>query len=276
MKFATAASFRTSLETRLLERARREGKDVNRLRTQVAFERFLERVFRAQGDWVLKGGYALEVRLHDRARSTLDLDLDAGSAADLLGVLLEAVRFPTGDYFEFTVRAQGSGLAGPPEGGQRFHVEARLAGRPFARFHVDLGQGDVLTQPPECIEGQTDLSFADLPRSRLRVYPLASHYAEKVHAYTRPRERQTRVKDLVDLALLLTLEVRPSPETWAAVHSTFAQYGTHPLPGTWPPAPAEWAGRFQELAGGAGLEPSELAPWEARLTAFWNQLRPSG
>ena len=91
MKFATAASFRTSLETRLLDRARREGKDVNRLRTQVAFERFLERVFRAQGDWVLKGGYALEVRLHDRARSTLDLDLDAGSAADLLGVLLLVV-----------------------------------------------------------------------------------------------------------------------------------------------------------------------------------------
>lgn len=273
MRFATAASFRTSLETRLLDRARREGRDVNRLRTQVAFERFLERVFRSREDWVLKGGYALEVRLHDQARSTLDLDLNAGTAPSLLDALHEAVRLPVGDHFEFAVRAQGQGLAGPPEGGQRFHVEARLAGRPFARFHVDLGQGDVLTQPPEWIEGQTDLSFADLPRSRLRVYPLASHYAEKVHAYTRPRERQTRVKDLLDLALLLTLDLQPSQEAWAAVESTFAQYGTHSLPEAWPPAPADWAERFRELAKGAGLEPAELAPWEEQLTAFWGHLR---
>ncbi|WP_102124767.1 nucleotidyl transferase AbiEii/AbiGii toxin family protein [Deinococcus planocerae] len=271
MRFATAASFRISLDTRLLDRARREGKDVNRLRTQVAFERFL-----MQGDWVLKGGYALEVRLHDRARSTLDLDLNAGTASSLLGALQDAVRLPVGDHFDFAVRAQGPGLVGPPEGGQRFHVEARLAGRPFARFHVDLGQGDVLTQPPEWTKGQTDLSFADLPRSRLRVYPLACHFAEKVHAYPWPRERQTRVKDLVDLALLLTLDVPSSAETWAAVESTFAQYATPPLPETWPPAPADWAERFQELAGSAGLEPPDLAPWEKRLTAFWRQLRSPG
>lgn len=49
MNCTTAAGFHTSLETRLLDRARREGRDVNRLRTQVACERFLERVFQAQG-----------------------------------------------------------------------------------------------------------------------------------------------------------------------------------------------------------------------------------
>lgn len=174
MKFSTAQGFRTSLEQRLLDRARREGRDVQRLRTQVAFERFLTRLFLAEPEWVLKGGYALEVRLQDRARSTLDLDLNALGSQSLLDTLQAAVRTPVPDHFEYTVRAQQAGLQGPPEGGQRFHVEARLAGRPFSRFHVDVGLGDVLTQSPEWLRGQVDLSFAELPPSWLRVYPLGS------------------------------------------------------------------------------------------------------
>lgn len=272
MKFGNAAAFRTSLETRLLSRAREEGRDVNRLRTQVAFERFLHRVFLAQEDWVLKGGYALEVRLRERARSTLDLDLNAPAEAELFQALQRAVGLPTGDHFEFIVRAQGTGLGGPPEGGQRFHVEARLAGRPFARFHVDLGLGDRLTAEPEWLSGQVDLAFAELAPSRLRIYPLVTHFAEKVHAYTRPRERQTRVKDLVDLALLLTLNLEPQRGAVEALRVTFQQYGTHPLPDVWPPAPPAWEGPFEELAGKTGLVPPDLEAWQARLRHFWESL----
>ena len=272
MKFTTAANFRTSLETRLGNRARAEGKDVNRLRMQVAFERFLARIFHSQEAWVLKGGYALEVRLHERARSTVDLDLGATAQADFLTVLQQAASTPLGDYFEFTVRGQGTGLLGPPEGGQRFHVESRLAGRTFARFHVDLGLGDVLTSEPDWIEGQVDLDFADLPRTRLRVYPLATHFAEKVHAFTRPRERQTRVKDLVDLALLLTLNFPADEATLAALRATFERYGSHDLPPQMPAAPAAWATPFQQLATQTGLEPRDLSFWEQQLADFWQKL----
>lgn len=80
MKYPTAAGFRQALETRLLGRAVREGSDVNRLRAQIAFERFLARLFEARQDLVLKGGYALEIRLNERARTTLDLDLSASLA----------------------------------------------------------------------------------------------------------------------------------------------------------------------------------------------------
>ncbi|WP_161883646.1 nucleotidyl transferase AbiEii/AbiGii toxin family protein [Deinococcus alpinitundrae] len=272
MKFTTAASFRASLETRLLTQARTQGRDVNRLRTQVAFERFLLRVFTAQQSWVLKGGYALEVRLQDRARSTLDLDLNATAQLDLLGTLQRAAAFGHEDHFEFTIRTQGVGLAGPPEGGQRFHVEARLAGRPFSRFHVDIALGDVLTAEPEWMPGQVDLSFASLPPTSLRVYPLVSHFAEKVHAYTRPRERQTRVKDLVDLALLLTLELKADPLAAQALVVTFDRYDTHPLPVVWPSAPKDWADPFRTLAEQTGLESPEIQVWQTRLAAFWTQL----
>ena len=48
--------------------------DLQRLRRQAAFGRFLARLLQhAQTDWVLKGGYAVELRFHT-ARATKDLD----------------------------------------------------------------------------------------------------------------------------------------------------------------------------------------------------------
>ena len=127
----------------------------------------------------------------------------------------------------------------------------------------------------EINSGQVDLSFAGLEPSRLRVYPLAGHFAEKLHAYTRPRERQTRFKDLVDLALLMTLPLSPDAALLSAVEQTFARYGTHPVPGSWPPALAEWSGPFAALAAQAGLDPTDLDTWAERLADFWLRTKAS-
>ena len=52
-----------------------EQVDPNRLRWQVSFDRLLARLFREEPPpWVLKGGYALELRFK-AARSTVDIDL---------------------------------------------------------------------------------------------------------------------------------------------------------------------------------------------------------
>ena len=76
--YKTAGAFRTALETRLQTRVRAEGTDLQRLRRQVAFDRFLARMFckgpNATYPWVLKGGYAMELRSHS-ARTTKDIDL---------------------------------------------------------------------------------------------------------------------------------------------------------------------------------------------------------
>jgi len=76
--YKTAGAFRTALENRLQARARDEGTDLQRLRRQVAFDRFLARMFskgpKAAYPWVLKGGYAMELRVQS-ARTTKDLDL---------------------------------------------------------------------------------------------------------------------------------------------------------------------------------------------------------
>ena len=77
-QYATPGALRAAVEARLNETSRRDGVDLQRLRRQVAFDRLLARMFErsqpTRDGWVLKGGYALEMRFH-QARSTKDLDL---------------------------------------------------------------------------------------------------------------------------------------------------------------------------------------------------------
>jgi hypothetical protein len=69
----TAGAFRKALEERLKTISRNDQIDLNRLRRHVSFDRLLARLFRAEAPpWVLKGGYALELRFKS-ARSTAEL-----------------------------------------------------------------------------------------------------------------------------------------------------------------------------------------------------------
>ena len=73
--YATSRAFRTALEERLKRASQNDRIDPNRLRRQVSFDRLLARLFREEpAPWVLKGGYALELRFKN-ARSTVDIDL---------------------------------------------------------------------------------------------------------------------------------------------------------------------------------------------------------
>jgi len=61
--YTTAGAFRRALEERLKRASLTEQIDLNRLRRQVSFDRLLTRLFREESaPWVLKGGYALELR----------------------------------------------------------------------------------------------------------------------------------------------------------------------------------------------------------------------
>jgi hypothetical protein len=62
-KYASGPALRTALEERLKRVSREDGSDLQRLRRQVAFDRFLAMLFRGPNtNWVLKGGYAMELR----------------------------------------------------------------------------------------------------------------------------------------------------------------------------------------------------------------------
>src|SRR5881409_3202417 len=112
--YVTAGAFRRSLEERLKWVSLADQIDPNRLRRQVSFDRLLARLFREEtAPWVLKGGYALELRFK-AARSTVDIDLTlqgvvaATSAGEdtnqVVRERLERVAdIPLGDWFEYVI-----------------------------------------------------------------------------------------------------------------------------------------------------------------------------
>ena len=72
---STPAGFRAQLLHRLRHRARDENVEPRRLQNRIAFERLLARIGAQGSDWILKGGFALELRYGWRHRPTKDIDL---------------------------------------------------------------------------------------------------------------------------------------------------------------------------------------------------------
>jgi hypothetical protein len=139
--YTSARAFRTALEERLKRTSITEQTDLNRLRRQVSFDRLLARLFREESPpWVLKGGYALELRFKD-ARSTVDIDLTVQRVTATVGdqnqiireMLQRAADVPLGDWFEFTVGLASMDLTAAPYGGARYPVDGRTDLRPISR-----------------------------------------------------------------------------------------------------------------------------------------------
>ena len=123
MRHATPAAFRTALEVRLLAHSKAASLTLDRLRKHVVCERLLARLLvAAPGRWVLKGGFALDLRLGTRARPTKDLDLARGDAVEQATAdLLAAQAVELGDYFVFAVERTGQISSRSSGSAQRWH-----------------------------------------------------------------------------------------------------------------------------------------------------------
>jgi hypothetical protein len=261
MKYADAAAFRMALEQRLKDRANGDGALLARERKRVAFDRLLARLLAvAEGRWLLKGGFALDLRLAARARSTKDIDIEwRAEESDLLDTLLDAADHDSGDFFVFATER-----AGVPEdrlgGSHRFRMSATLAGRPFETFLLDVGLRADEPIDSEILRTDDLLGFAGIDPVEVAAIPLELQTAEKLHAYTRTYEgdrTSTRVKDLVDLALIAELSSLDAGDLRGQVETVFSLRGTHPPPTNLPPPPANWATPFRRLAEEVGA-PAKL------------------
>lgn len=250
-RYASAVSFRQALETRLNAAAVASGTDPGRLRRQVAFERLLARLALAQPSWVLKGGLALELRLGNAGRATKDLDLatldgeaDGDRAWDRLAEALASD--PSGDHFSFVVdapRPLAADMAGRP--GWRFPIDARLAGKTFVSVRLDVvARADEIEGGVEQLTFPSMLAFAGFePSLTVPAVDLAQHAAEKFHALTRVYgDRPSyRVKDLVDLVLLIELGLIDQVRLAERLETVFRVRGTHPIPVELPEPPSPGA-----------------------------------
>jgi len=275
--YGSAFAFRRALEDRLAAAAKAENFDLQRMRRQVAFDRLLARLF-AEGNppWRLKGGYALELKLAV-ARSTRDLDLGLSSISqspvDLVTALQDAASKEAGDFFVYQIGEPTMELDGAPYGGSRHPVEANLDGRLFARFHLDVGLGDIQQEPYEWIAPRDWLGFAGIPAGSFPTISREEHFAQKLHAYTLPRgaRANTRVKDLIDLVLLMDSGTLDMERLSRDITVTFARRESHMVPQSLEPPPDFWEPVFVKLAAECGIDGDIHAQFD-RVSSFCESL----
>jgi Nucleotidyl transferase AbiEii toxin, Type IV TA system len=279
--FRSAAAFKTALETHLRKRATERNVPLSTLQLKFVIERLLARLFGSfPPPWLLKGGFAKDLRFRPLARTTKDVDLSlplavTEPAPDLVVALRErlqeAVDADLGDHLTYRIGEPKQELTNAPKGGARYPCEAVFLGKTYAKFHLDVGCGDALVGEPERLTGDDLLSFAGIGPATVLAIPRALQFSEKVHAYTFPWSGRlnTRTKDLVDLVLLIERGLTEGDDLRQALGATFSTRGTHPVPEALRPPPEAWASDFARMATEAGLSTTDYLEAFTKVQTFW-------
>lgn len=261
------AAQRRSFLARMRNEAQGVGgsEPIRRVHLIVAIDRFLARLPAATepGTWIIKGGYANQLRAPLAARFTDDVDLRIDAPLDrCTEIVAQAASADLDDLLSFEVGAPRP-LPGPPGGGLRFPVTCLLAGSELVAFVVDLNGADVMVGEPELHQSDPMVARLGLPRSTFPVYPLAQQFAEKLHAFTMPRSQEnTRVKDLADLVWYIERYRFDSAALRASCEATFRHRLAHAWPPVMPELPAAWEGPYRRYRSELVIHPA--TPAEAR------------
>jgi hypothetical protein len=256
-RYADPGALRQAIADRLRHLARdRPGAQLSDLQRQFAYDRLLARVFSTEPEaWVLKGATALLARLHGSARHTLDIDLyRRGASLDRAEAALRAAASTDlGDFFRFTVEpgrriAEGRATVRVP-------ITAYLGATVFARFHVDLVSGVVMTGAPDDVSPLVRVELPGIMSVHYRAYPIVDHIADKVCALVelqpragRPPQASTRYRDLADLVVIAHTQRVDAAALWTALASESRRRGVE-LPATFsaPNAPG-WRAGYARVA----------------------------
>jgi len=219
-----------SVRARLLNIAKAEQTDFNSVLVRYALERFLYRLGQsAHADhFVLKGAMLFNLWYAMPHRPTRDVDLLGFGPSDL-GAIAQAFReivtvaAQDGIVFDAaSVRVEeirkNAGYAGA-----RVIVSAELAGA-RCKTQIDVGFGDAVTPGP--VDAVYPVLLADFAAPHLRTYPVYTVVAEKLHAMVLLGMTNSRLKDYLDLSLLLEREALDPATLTAAITATFTRRGT--------------------------------------------------
>lgn len=268
------------LNDRIRIAATDRGEDAHRIRRGLVFQRLLGRL--APHGLVLKGGFCLEVRLGDVARTTKDIDLvgrmalasDPDDVLDALEDALASGSFDDGFSFRPGVpRRLRADEAGSPA--WRVSVDALVDGTPFERIKLDLvGQVEEVAGATEPLEVRAPITAPGCGPVTVVAVDVHQHAAEKLHAYARlysGGRTSSRVKDLVDLVLLIDAGLLTDPhrlsERLAVVWSARDQ--SRPPPSL-PEPPASWEGDLARLLSDLGTPHRSLAAAHALVTDLYS------
>lgn len=252
--YRDATALWQAVTDRAKQTAKHSGEDPAASIRSFVYGRFLARVFRdPDAPWVVKGGTAALVRVHD-ARTTKDIDLlgQLDGIDEAVEALKGLLAVDLHDHMRFQIAAVESSLGGgqPQVDGRRIRIEPYVGASRKEPFTVDLVTGSLLTTDPEpALLPVIEVPGFDSPV--LRLYPLVDHIADKLCAIqagygadgSRP---SSRVKDLADLVVFAR---REDVEGTALHTAILGEWDHRHLPGR--PAfapPTAWARHYPKLA----------------------------
>jgi predicted nucleotidyltransferase component of viral defense system len=216
-----------SVRARLLNVAKAQGADFNQVLVRFALERILYRLsLSAYADHFLLKGALLFTLWYDMPhRTTRDADLLGFGPSDLESIAqtfrdIACVEVEDGITFDpLSVGVEeirkDAGYAGA-----RVLIMSEIA-KARCKTQIDIGFGDAVTPGPVC--SVFPVLIADLPAPRLRTYPVYTVIAEKLHAIALLGMTNSRLKDYLDLWVLLDRETLDANTLAQAIAATFVR-----------------------------------------------------
>lgn len=254
-----------SVRARLLNLAKAEGSDFNGVLVRFALERLLYRMSRSAhaDNFLLKGALLFTLWYDMPHRPTRDVDLLGFGASDLASLEqtfreIAAIEVDDGIVFDPTTVAAQEIRKDAGYAGARIIFIAELA-RAKCKVQVDIGFGDAVTPGP--VTASYPVLIADFPAPQLRTYPVYTVIAEKLHAIALLGMLNTRMKDYLDLWVMLDRETLDSDLLATAIAATFSRRGMA-VPANAP------IGLTDEFAN----DPTRQAIWKAFLLK--NEIAP--
>jgi hypothetical protein len=172
MKYDTGSSNWQALEERIREIHSEQNIRFVRLRKHVVFERFIARLIRYQPNhWVLKGGFALQLRLGMQARTPKDVDLlNTSSHSNIYNSLADAAKLDLTNWFFYKVERPEDTADNHPVG-NCYLVRCFLDGRIVDNFHVDVDVWYIVQDPYDWLPFDPTFGFAGIQATIMPCHP---------------------------------------------------------------------------------------------------------
>jgi predicted nucleotidyltransferase component of viral defense system len=195
-----------------------------------ALERLLYRLSQsAHADrFLLKGALLFTLWYDMPHRSTRDADLLGFGPSDLESIArtfrdIASVTVEDGIVFDPASVSVDEIRKDSGYGGGRVLIAGELA-KARCKTQVDVGFGDVVTPGP--VQAVYPVLIKDFPAPRLRTYPVYTVVSEKLHAIVLLGMANSRLKDYLDLWVLLDRETLDPDMLARAISATFIRRGT--------------------------------------------------
>ena len=218
-----------SVRARLLNVAKAQDADFNQVLVRFALERMLYRLSQSvyAEHFLLKGALLFTLWYDMPHRTTRDADLLGFGSSDIESITqtfrdIASIEVEDGILFDPASVSVAEIRKEAGYAGARVLITGELA-KARCKTQIDIGFGDAVTPSP--VHAVYPVLVDDLPPPRLRTYPVYTVVSEKLHAIVLLGMTNSRLKDYLDLWVLLDRETLNAHTLARAIAATFTRRG---------------------------------------------------